>query len=233
MSELYAPLERRSAPQVIADCIRDAIQKGEFPVGTRLPSERDLAERMSVSRPVVREALTILSSRGLIAARQGGGNFVTDRFAETFIGCLGFSESLTAENYPYFFDCRRLFEVGTLSEILRNMTPAVLSELKAINSVFRTEVTMPEYVEAEIRFHSALIAVSGNPLITELYKIVIKFMHQSAAVLLETEPIREEAYAAHTAILHALERKDEAAAAAAVSAHLETARKNMQQYYRS
>ena len=72
------PVQRRSVPDEVADQLTDVIMTGEVEPGEQLPSERDLAERLGVSRPTVRAALTRLAASGLVETRQGGGSTVRD-----------------------------------------------------------------------------------------------------------------------------------------------------------
>lgn len=72
------PVERRSVPDEVADQLTDVIIGGEVPPGDQLPSERDLAARLGVSRPTVRTALARLAASGLVETRQGGGSTVRD-----------------------------------------------------------------------------------------------------------------------------------------------------------
>ncbi len=66
----------------IADDLLRAIRDGQYPVGTKLPSERQLAEQYSVSRPVIREALGMLSTLDVIETQMGRGAFVTNADVE-------------------------------------------------------------------------------------------------------------------------------------------------------
>ena len=77
MTNLH-PVQRRSVPDEVAEQLTDVIVTGEVPPGDQLPSERDLAERLGVSRPTVRAALTRLAAIGLVETRQGGGSVVRD-----------------------------------------------------------------------------------------------------------------------------------------------------------
>ena len=67
--------------QSVARQIRDAIEAGEFPVGARLPGERELAERFGVSRVTIREAEIALEALGWISIRTGSGVYVLSRDA--------------------------------------------------------------------------------------------------------------------------------------------------------
>ena len=72
----FQPIEPRRLYRQIADQLRQLIQTGEFAVGSKLPAERDLATKMGVSRPSVREALIALEVEGLVEVRMGSGIYV-------------------------------------------------------------------------------------------------------------------------------------------------------------
>ena len=85
---LYAVLEAQ---------IAGGIAGGEFPVGSRLPTEDDLVQRFGVSRTTVRKAIQNLSSRGLIEIRRGTGTFVTQpRITQDLTELTGFVEDMDA-----------------------------------------------------------------------------------------------------------------------------------------
>src|SRR5437879_13724670 len=72
----FHSIEPRRLYRQIADQIRGLIRSGEFPAGSRLPPERDLAKQLGVSRPSVREALIALEVEGLVEVRIGSGIYV-------------------------------------------------------------------------------------------------------------------------------------------------------------
>ena len=68
-----AAIEPRRLYRQVADQLRQLIADGEYPVGSRLPTERELAEKLGVSRPTVREALIALEVEGRLRIRVGSG----------------------------------------------------------------------------------------------------------------------------------------------------------------
>lgn len=62
-----------------AEAIRDAIQQGQFPIGSQLPTETELVKMLSVSRTTLREALRILEEQGLIVRKRGLGRYISQR----------------------------------------------------------------------------------------------------------------------------------------------------------
>jgi len=69
----FSRVQSRKVSAIAAEQIVDAIHRGDFPVGSRLPSEFELAEQMGVSRPSIREALSALQAMAIIESRPGSG----------------------------------------------------------------------------------------------------------------------------------------------------------------
>ncbi|MBL4850230.1 MAG: FadR family transcriptional regulator [Planctomycetes bacterium] len=75
---MFEPIERQSLSQSVYERLRDGIVSGELGSGTKLPSERGLAEALGVNRGAVREALKRLEQARLVSIRQGGAARVLD-----------------------------------------------------------------------------------------------------------------------------------------------------------
>ncbi|MBW6510825.1 MAG: FadR family transcriptional regulator [Desulfuromonadaceae bacterium] len=76
MTIAFKPIRPKKISEEIVQQIKDLISVGQLTPGSRIPSERDLAAMMGVSRPSVREALMVLEAMGLLESRQGGGTYV-------------------------------------------------------------------------------------------------------------------------------------------------------------
>src|SRR5690349_24674304 len=74
----FARASSEALTPTIVKQVRDLIQTGDLPLGSKLPPERELAQRLSVSRASLRQAMKALESMGLIVARVGVGNFVRE-----------------------------------------------------------------------------------------------------------------------------------------------------------
>ncbi|MEL6207124.1 MAG: GntR family transcriptional regulator, partial [Pseudomonadota bacterium] len=84
----FKPVEPEKISAAVVRQIELLILRGVLRPGERLPSERDLAERLGVSRPSLREAVAELQSRGLLASRAGSGIFVADVLGSAFSDAL-------------------------------------------------------------------------------------------------------------------------------------------------
>ena len=137
---------------IIAD-----IADGIFPVGSRLPAERDLTERFQVSRPTIREAMIALEMKGLVEARKGSGVFVlaaatadTDR--ELDIGAFEITEA------------RRLLEGEVAAVAATEINEAQLAELRGLLALMEQDDTAAAE-DADRRFHIAIAEATGNAVI--------------------------------------------------------------------
>ena len=86
---LAVPIGRKAVSELVVQRILDLIKNGQLQAGEKLPSERDLAQLLDVSRPTVREALRALSILGVLEIRHGGGVFVTSLDASELMNPAG------------------------------------------------------------------------------------------------------------------------------------------------
>ena len=91
--------------EIVAKQLEDMIAEGALQVGVQLPSERVLAERLEVSRPTLREAKQILTSKGLLSSRQGGGTYVTTSLNSSLTDPL---TNLLSERAEFRYDILRI-----------------------------------------------------------------------------------------------------------------------------
>lgn len=76
MTAVFKPIRPKKLSEEIVDQIKELISKGELNPGQKIPSERELASFLGVSRPSVREAIMVLEAMGFLESRQGGGTYV-------------------------------------------------------------------------------------------------------------------------------------------------------------
>jgi DNA-binding FadR family transcriptional regulator len=165
------PFERvrpRKVSAIAAEQIVEAIQRGDFPVGGRLPSEFELAEQMGVSRPSIREALSALQAMSLIESRPGSGNYVLrapssldERNAvgliESEAGCLEVMEAREA--------LEPAIAALAAGKAGKPALTKVRDALKRM-SQFAAKNDFEAYFQADKAFHRALADAAGNPLVT-------------------------------------------------------------------
>jgi GntR family transcriptional repressor for pyruvate dehydrogenase complex len=180
MQELLTPIRAESLTDVFIRRFEDLILSGKFPIGQKLPSERELALQLGVSRPVVHEGLVDLAAKGLVSMVPRVGTMVNDYRRE---GSLSILTSLV--NYHQgnlepgllisLLEMRRLFEVETarLAALNRNQEQLdfLYTLLQKENTINYQEVEAIS--ELDFDFHHLIALASGNhiyPLLLNSFK---------------------------------------------------------------
>ncbi len=161
------PVQTRS--ELVADQLRDRIAAGEFPVGSLIPTERELAEDTGVSRNSVREAVRSLVHAGMLAARAGYGTYVTDTsdLAPTL------ARHIDRDREQDVAEVRAILEREGARLAAQRATPdqiVALREALVVRSDAVGSGDADAFTTADIAFHRALMAASGNALLAELYR---------------------------------------------------------------
>jgi GntR family transcriptional repressor for pyruvate dehydrogenase complex len=167
----FSPIRVRSAADEVLAVLADAIRGGLYLPGDVLPRERDLAERLSVSRTVVREAIGALRQAGIVTVRRGqGGGTVVDSLVN-LSDVLARIAGETRLEVHALLEARRAVELpAALLTAQRANTDGIarLEELVAALPAFTGHDQ--EFYEADVRFHLALGETSGNPLMAEFLR---------------------------------------------------------------
>ncbi len=176
----FEKVRPRKVSAIAAEQIIEAIKNDSFPVGSKLPSEFELAEQMGVSRPSIREALSALQAVGLIESKPGSGNYVrkspssdeeesAPRLIESEAGCLEVMEA------------REVLEPPIAALVAKKGTNEHLADLEQILRQMRVQAqsgNFSSYFEADKEFHFALAKATGNRLITAAVVPLINTMDQ-------------------------------------------------------
>jgi len=215
------PLAPRRLYRQIADQLRALIRDGEFPVGSRLPAERDLAMQLGVSRPSVREALIALEVEGMVAVRMGSGVVVTAREP---------AASATRVDAPFgpfeIIRARQVIECELAAMAAEVLDAQALAGLQAALALMRADMACGRApVHGDRLFHLRIAEAADNgPLlrtVTTLYDERNTPLFEQLGQHDETLPTWQQALAEHQAVLDAITRHDPAAARAAMHAHLQ------------
>jgi GntR family hexuronate regulon transcriptional repressor len=204
--------------QDLARTLMGELASGQFPVGARLPAERELAARFEVSRPTVREAIIALEVLGLVEVRVGSGAYVRR---------LPGKDDLPGFNISAFelTEARLLFESEAAALAASQVTDAELAEIGALVDRIARENALENGAEqADRAFHLAIAKATRNAAIHEAIERLwdLRSTSPEAALLYEKarraniKPVVDE----HTAILDALRAHDPQAARSAMRAHL-------------
>lgn len=211
----------RSSDRLYQDLARKLLEElaaGNYPVGSRLPAEREMAQQYNVSRPTVREAIIALEVQGLVEVRIGSGAYVLRIPGKADIP--GFN--ITAFELT---EARLLFEGEAAALAATQISDAEIAEIEAIVNEIVAENLDPKGTDkADRAFHLAIAKATRNNAVLETVEQLwsLRYTSPEAALLHEkartadVKPVVEE----HIAVVAALKARDPVAARGAMRAHL-------------
>ncbi|MGY6705057.1 FadR/GntR family transcriptional regulator [Roseinatronobacter sp.] len=164
--------------QVVIDTLFQKIKAQDYPVDSRLPSERSLAAELGVSRNTVREALEVLESKKIIRRRAGSGSFVIFRAKTTDEGAAG---SVAERTSPLdHLIVRSIIEPEMVRLAIINMSPREIEELDVIVSrIEQVRNDADEFAQQEEDFYRKIASGTRNPLLESCYNLTIQVCRQS------------------------------------------------------
>lgn len=224
-------LDAKRPYQVVGHVLRQMIIEMNCSVGDRLPPEREIAERLNVSRAVVREALIMLEIEQLVEVRKGSGVYI--------VALPHQSESVTIDPSilnaagPFeLLQARQLLESNIAEFAATRATPGDIASMRSALQRGRDELQTGEDETGDREFHLAIAQATHNSMLVELLKQSWGWRENNPMwLMLHTRIInkdfRKEWITDHQAILAAMIKKDPAAAKQAMWQHLENVKQRL------
>ncbi|WP_294225507.1 FadR/GntR family transcriptional regulator [uncultured Shimia sp.] len=224
------------SPKRVADLIAETIiaqiKDGSLAVGDAVPTERELCNQFSTSRPTVREALSNLHLRGFVSTGTGKRPRVTTPSLEDVFTLAGdhIREILgNAESAAHLEQMRQFIEAGAVRVAAENASNIQVAKMQAALEDNRQAVGTKDFPESDIAFHRSIVAVVGNPIILKLHDMFVSKMlahRPNSLSLRQQDPssLRQQdasVYEEHRAIYEAVLCGDVVSATKQMDSHLE------------
>lgn len=212
----------------VTSVLAQQIRSGEFAPDARLPSEMELTERFSVSRTVIREAISRLKSEGLVGSRRGSGTVVLPVTQATpFRLDLNVDDGRDSiQAVLRVIELRRGVEGEMAALAAQRRTRAQnLAIQQALQAIDAAAAAGRDGVQEDFAFHAAISNASHNPLYTSLVQFLSQFLHAAIRVSRMNEARSNEfvqqVRAEHAALAQAINDGNAEAARAAALRHME------------
>jgi len=226
MTTMFKPIRPKKISEEIVEQIKLLISQGELKPGERIPSERDLATMLSVSRPSVREALMVLEAMGFVDSRQGGGTFVRSLAEFSMADPLSV---LVGEKDPRMLHALAEVRMGleTWSAFLaaKRAKPEEIARLRELYNIMQKQAKSGGWdADVDAQFHYTITAAAQNTLQLHVLNTIHSLFHTTIQVAL-TEFYRKEGYldlllTQHREIMEAIADHDPERARANMMVHL-------------
>jgi GntR family transcriptional repressor for pyruvate dehydrogenase complex len=173
------PTGRTDSTERVITFVRNLIARGELRPGDRLPAERDLALELHVSRPTIRAGLRALAAMGVVVSKHGSGTYIPDGPPTLGSEPLRFLAALHGFSRDEMYEARRILEVsaaGLAAERAGAEHVAAIAE--EVASLFASIDDPQAFLVHDIRFHRAVAAASGNPILASLMEMVAALYYE-------------------------------------------------------
>jgi GntR family transcriptional regulator, sialic acid-inducible nan operon repressor len=218
-------IRRRKLSDEILDRLLQLIEQGEVEPGGFLPSERDLMARFGVGRPAIREALQALASMGIIQIQHGERSRRVSLGPQTVLEQIDRSVRHLLQTSPelrgHLREARLSFEAGMVRLAARNAKESDIAALRIgleRQRAVRDDAAL--FVAADIAFHNAIAAVSGNPIYVAVSQALLQWVFELYPRLLRVPGVEDLTLQEHETMLNAIAAHDEDRAVRALASHL-------------
>lgn len=217
----FQPIKIKKIYEEIVEQLKEMISTGELKPGQKLPSERDMAESLGVSRASVREALTALEAIGILDIRPGEGTFVRETSVSTTFAPLAMVLEMEQNPGGQLMEVRRVLETEMAALAAQRATEEDLKKIETNLNHMKTATGISQAVEADLRFHFSIAEATHNTILLRMMNTVADLMHNAFRVQREELYVDKssEIISEHEAIYNAIRNRD-----------LETARAKMLQH---
>lgn len=219
-------ITRVKLPEQVADRIQGLIIADALHTGDKLPPERDLAERLGVSRPVIREALQVLSVRGLAQIKPGCGTYVQEPSAQVTAAHLElyFKLKHCPNSLRDFFEIRQLLEVEAAGLAAERASSEDIAMLQgSISDMAAHLESLTDYIKADLSFHLALARAAHNDFLLMLLGPISNLWSQAISISAKAPGALPAGLAHHQDILEHIACGDAPGARGAMTRHMSAA----------
>jgi DNA-binding FadR family transcriptional regulator len=209
-------LKRDKLHEQAARWLQEGIVSGRYPVGSVLPSERELADQLGVSLTTIRYAVRMLVARGLVEVRQGLGATVTQDGRQSFVEILDLLLKRNSYEFGDLAEFRDMLEPAAAALAAERATLEDLTRLKQAldrfcDAVGNCEIDEVQALHAE--FHVAIVMCAGNPVLSDFLVPIVRVAARITG-LFDEGPIGSAAgeKLSHSAIYECIAGRDRACA---------------------
>jgi GntR family transcriptional repressor for pyruvate dehydrogenase complex len=224
----FQKIESEKLSSAVVRQIELLILRGILRPGERLPSERELSDRLGVSRPSLREAVAELQDRGLLATRAGAGIYVAEVLGASFSEALVKLFATHDEAVFDYLDFRRDLE-GLAAERAARLGSD--TDLKIVDTIFskmeaaHTKRNPADEAGLDAEFHLAIVEASHNVVMLHMMRSMFQLLREGVfynrSVMFKQRTTRDSLLDQHRQINTALQARDPAGARAAIEKHLQ------------
>jgi len=224
----FTPVKTKRLYEDIVEQIQQLIAGGELKPGDKLLAERDLAEKLQVSRVSVREAIRALEMLGFVEIRPGDGTFVRDTDTDDIIRPLAMFLAVDRGSLLEMFEVRRIFETATAGLAAERASSEEVEQIGQLLEKMKEGINLQDSEKGEefdTAFHYAVADATHNSLLTKLFRTVSEEFTKAVSIarrqlFLDSASNVQKIIDQHTRVFEAIQARDARRASKAMLEHL-------------
>ena len=225
------PMAARNLHGHVVQVLGQRIVSGAIKQGEVLPPEATMAEEMEVSRTSLREAMKVLSAKGLVEARPKVGTRVRDaRFwsqLDADVLAWRCASMPTADFVQKLSEMREIIEPAAAASAASHRTVTQLKRMQTAFDAMEASHDPESWTSADIDFHEAILAATGNELLISLFSVIETALSSYFTMSALSAVNFKYSLPQHRAVLHAIREKDAEAAQKAMLKVISDTRENL------
>ena len=218
-------VKRNGLADQVIERVSALVARGTYRVGDRLPAEAELSKLFRVGRSTIREAMRVLSNRGIVSVRHGDGTYVAARTMRE-----SFEERLGRAVLTDVYEARLALEMALSELAARRRTAADVKTmrryLKQRDQAGRAG-DVGRYADADFAFHLAVAKAAKSPALFDVYESFVQTVRPLLVKATDAQYVRSEKDALHAELCDAIAAGDVAEARRVVRQHLARSRKDI------
>lgn len=229
---MLKPIKQSKLSDEIVEQIQNSIKNRELQPNDVLPSEREMAKMLNVSRPPLREALNKLEAQGFIKIHRGRRVMVKSIGEAMLPGMLAKAIADDTELSMQLLEVRKVLETWAASQACRFATDKEIGDLKRICTEMYDDFQKIDFgLSSDAKFHMAIYKATHNVVFTHLMSTLFDLLWQSQKVarnvIMNKEGNQEALVTQHLAILKAIKERDARTARKEMLGHLKFVQKEL------
>lgn len=224
----FKTIKRESTLEVIVQQIKNQIKKGSLKPGEKLPSERELASLLGVSRASVREAIKALSFSGYLEVIQGKGTYILE-IATQYDEIVNFFSEFSNYSLDSLMEARIMLEgeFARLAAVNASQEEIEVIE-RVVNEICNSKDTNTFFVK-DLQLHLTIAKATHNPIMNGLMKIIVEMLYKETHKIIEiSENTRENTIKTTRDLLQAIKQRDAEKAKELMSEHIRNIRVSLE-----
>ena len=174
----FKAVEKSTASRMVVEQILDSLRTGEFKLGEKLPSQKDLADLFGVGRSSVREAIKALDAMKYLDVIQGKGTFFKKSIPSDDQSLTDLKNALDSVAFSDLMKARVILESNAVELAAASVDPKHIHGLQeAVKKLQESEEERGKFIKIDLAFHLALAEATNNIVIYEMMKLLLEKVH--------------------------------------------------------